>query len=92
LKIEIHYPFHPLCGIELEVACPTKKNDGLVTVIDPQGIRLKVPLWMTSPQAENHQLAEVEVIGINGLLLAHEIWRYHYDKMNNENKRNKIKS
>jgi len=40
------------------VVCAPKKEDGALTVIDPAGFSLKIPLWMTSPQAAQYQLSD----------------------------------
>jgi len=66
-KITVFYPFHPLHGLELEVVCKPKSGVGAITVIDPQGKRLKIPSWMVSPQASGYQLSERAEISIRAL-------------------------
>ncbi len=84
LKIKIYYPFHPLCGMELNLACPTRKKDGLVTVFEPSGFPLKVPLWMTSPSAADFQLSDVATLYVKGLLALCEIMQELHSKKQNE--------
>jgi hypothetical protein len=48
--VQIYYPFHPLCGSILQVVRRPKRGDGAVSVIDPIGKRLKIPVWMLSPE------------------------------------------
>ena len=57
-KITVFYPFHPLHGRELEVDCRPKKGAGSLTIVDPDGVRMKIPSWMTMPQAENYRLTD----------------------------------
>ena len=53
----MYYLFHPLHGQELEVACRPRREDGCVTVIDPEGVRLKIPAWMLVAEAARHSLS-----------------------------------
>ena len=64
----MYYAFHPLHGKELEVACRPRREDGCVTVIDPEGVRLKIPAWMLLPEAARHGLSSEAAIGGNALL------------------------
>ena len=36
-----------------------KMEDGALTVIDPAGFSVKIPLWMTFPQAAQHLARKV---------------------------------
>ena len=47
--VQVYYPFHPLRGAILQVVRRPKRGDGAVSVIDPVGKRLKIPVWMLSP-------------------------------------------
>jgi hypothetical protein len=47
--VQVYYPFHPLRGAILQVVRRPKRRDGAVSVIDPIGRRLKIPVWMLSP-------------------------------------------
>ena len=62
------YPFHPLHGLELEIVCKPKRGAGALTVIDPQGTRLKIPSWMVSAQASEYQLSQRAEICIRALI------------------------
>jgi hypothetical protein len=62
LKNTVYYPFHPLHGQEVSVACRGRRQDDPVTVIDPQGVQLKVPAWMLLPDAARHGLSREAVI------------------------------
>src|ERR1700682_1044696 len=47
--VQVIYPFHPLHGARLQIVRRPKRGDGAVSVIDPAGRRLKIPVWMLSP-------------------------------------------
>ena len=47
--VHVFYPFHPLHGITLQILRRPKRGDGAVSVVDPAGRRLKIPVWMLSP-------------------------------------------
>lgn len=64
----MYYPFHPLQGCELNVIDKPKKEDGAVTVIAPDGARLKIPVWMVSPQAAQIELSEKAEVSARALL------------------------
>jgi hypothetical protein len=57
-----------LAGLEIEVVCAPRKEDGAVTVIDPPGFHLKIPLWMVSPQASEYQLSAQAEISARALV------------------------
>src|SRR5215831_1559160 len=46
--VRVFYPFHPLRGTTLQILRRPKRGDGAVSVIDPTGRRLKIPVWMLS--------------------------------------------
>ena len=48
--VQVFYPFHPLHGVTLQILRRPKRGDGAVSVIDPAGRRLKIPVWMLSPE------------------------------------------
>ena len=50
MHFQVYYPFHPLRGAILQVVRRPKRGDGAVSVIDPIGKRLKIPVWMLSPE------------------------------------------
>ena len=45
--VRIFYPFHPLHGYSLRATRKPKRGDGAVSVVDPAGKRLKIPMWMS---------------------------------------------
>jgi hypothetical protein len=66
--VKVSYRFHPLHGQELEVACGPRREGGHVTVIDPEGVRLKIPAWMLLPEAARHSLSSKAAISDRALL------------------------
>jgi hypothetical protein len=48
LEIRVFYPFHPLSGRTLAVVTT---GTAAVTVVAPDERHLKIPTWMTRPQA-----------------------------------------
>jgi hypothetical protein len=57
-SVQVFYPFHPLRGATLQVVRRPKRGDGAVSVIDPTGRRLKIPVWMLLPDC-----AEIKITG-----------------------------
>lgn len=47
--VQVYYAFHPLRGAILQIIRRPKRGDGAVSVMDPMGKRLKIPVWMLSP-------------------------------------------
>ncbi len=76
-KITVHYPFHPLHGQHLEVASAVRSEDTAVSVIDPDGLRLKIPLWMVSPTAAGYRLAAQATISARALRSTFELLLPH---------------
>lgn len=66
--VKVYYPFHPLHGQELEVAYRARREDGCVTVIDPEGVRLQIPAWMLVAEAARHCLSSEAAISGSALL------------------------
>jgi hypothetical protein len=56
--VEVFYPFHPLHGYRLRIIRKPKRSDGAVSVIDPVGKRVKIPVWMLSSAAANIKTTE----------------------------------
>ena len=56
--VQVLYPFHPLHGITLQLVRRPKRGDGVVTVLDAVGKRLKIPVWMLLPDCADIQVAE----------------------------------
>ena len=48
-EVQVFYPFHPLHGATLQMVRRSKRGDGAVSVTDPTGKRLKIPVWMLLP-------------------------------------------
>ena len=48
--VRVYYTFHPLHNSSLQVVRRPKRGDGAVSVIDPTGRRLKIPVWMLLPE------------------------------------------
>jgi len=66
--ITIWYPFHPFHGRELIVERVSDKERGFVDCIDSEGRKLRVPLWMTMPDAAEHRVANSVAIEPGSLL------------------------
>ena len=66
--VQVYYPFHPLHGQELEVAYRARREDGCVTVIDSEGVRLQIPAWMLVAEAARHCLSSEAAISGSALL------------------------
>src|ERR1700730_9265776 len=66
--VEVFYPFHPLHGYRLRVLRRPKRGDGAVSIIDPAGKRLKIPVWMLSPAAANIKTTERALLSREALL------------------------
>ena len=56
--VRVFYPFHPLHNCSLPIIRRPKRGDGAVSVIDPTGRRLKIPLWMLSPDSAEMKIVE----------------------------------
>lgn len=50
-RVVVRYPFHPLCGLELEMIGLGNRARGTVTVITPSGSRLRIPPRMLEPES-----------------------------------------
>jgi hypothetical protein len=72
--VQVFYPFHPLHGTMLRVVCRPKDRDGAVTIMEPRGSRLKIPVWMLSSDCadieieDNPHLGKVGLLGLASLL------------------------
>jgi hypothetical protein len=65
LEVEVFYPFHPLCGRTLPAVCRGKET---VTVIAADERRLKIPIWMTRPDAGGYVITDKPTIDLRALL------------------------
>ena len=66
--VQVYYPFHPLRGAILQVVRRPKRGDGAVSVMDPIGKRLKIPLWMLSPGCAAITITEKAYLSKEALL------------------------
>jgi hypothetical protein len=66
--VRIFYPFHPLYGFSLEAIRKPKSGDGAVSVTEPSGKRLKIPVWMLTPDASHVQIVEEPHLSSEALL------------------------
>jgi hypothetical protein len=73
-RVQVFYPFHPLRDAVLQVVRRPKRGDGAVVVVDPAGKRLKIPIWMLSPECaaititERPQLSSASLLSLVSLL------------------------
>ena len=56
--VTVHYPFHPLHCRCLEVVAWPRQPHLAVTVRQPDGQTLKIPLWMVEPAAAHCELRD----------------------------------
>jgi hypothetical protein len=56
--VRVFYPFHPLYNFTLRVIRRPKRGDGAASVLDLTGRRLKIPLWMLSPDSAEIKITE----------------------------------
>jgi hypothetical protein len=66
--VQVFYPFHPLHGYRLRVIRRPKRSDGAVSVQDPIGKRLKIPVWMLSSAAADIKTTEQALLSRQALL------------------------
>lgn len=66
--VQVYYPFHPLRGAILQVVRRPKRGDGAVSVMDPVGKRIKIPLWMLSPDCAAITITEKAYLSKEALL------------------------
>ncbi len=66
--VQVFYPFHPLHGSTLRVDRRPKQGDGAVSVSDPAGRRLKIPLWMLLPNSAEMKIAQQPLLSKEALL------------------------
>ena len=57
-EVHVFYPFHPLYGSTLRILRRPKRGDGAVSVIDRDGKRLKIPVWMLLPDCSVIKISE----------------------------------
>jgi hypothetical protein len=67
-KVQVFYPFHPLRGATVQILRRPKREDGAVSVIDRSGKRLKIPVWMLSPETAQIMISEQAHLSKEALL------------------------
>ena len=67
-KVQVFYPFHPLQGATVQILRRPKREDGAVSVIDRSGKRLKIPVWMLSPETAQIMISEQAHLSKEALL------------------------
>ena len=45
-----------------------RRMDGSITVSDPQGRHLKIPVWMTTPDAKHYYISKESKINVSVLI------------------------
>jgi hypothetical protein len=66
--VHVFYRFHPLYRSTLQIVRRPKRGDGAVCVIDQTGRRLKIPVWMLSPEAAGIVISEQAHLSKQALL------------------------
>ena len=66
--VQVFYRFHPLCSSTLQIVRRPKRGDGAVCVIDQSGRRLKIPVWMVSPEAAGTVISQQAHLSKESLL------------------------
>ena len=56
--VHVFYPFHPLHDATLQIVRKPKRDDGAVSIIEPTGRRLKIPVWMLLPECAEIKITE----------------------------------
>ncbi len=85
--VQVVYPFHPLHGASLQIVRRPKRGDGAVSVIDPGGRRLKIPVWMLLPDCvktkiiERPHLSKEALLSLTSLLSLHDPEDHVHDNL-----------
>lgn len=79
--VRVYYPFHPLHGHELRVFVAARSPDGAATVEDASQIRLKIPLWMVTPDAVRFEVTDSSALNAQALLGLVEFCELHRSKL-----------
>ena len=66
--VQVFYPFDPLHGYRLRVLRKPKRGDGAVSIMDPAGKRLKIPVWMLAPAAASIKTSDQALLSRDVLL------------------------
>src|SRR4030095_7395766 len=67
-RVRVFYPFHPLYNFTLQVIRRPKRGDGAASVLDLSGRRLKIPLWMLSPDSSEIKVSDRAHVSREALL------------------------
>jgi len=85
--VKVLYPFHPLHDASLQIVRRPKRGDGAVSVIDPTGRRLKIPVWMLLPDCvktkiiERPHLSKEALLSLTSLLSPHDPEDHVHDNL-----------
>src|SRR5215469_695771 len=66
--VQVFYSFHPLHGGTFQILRGPKRGDGAVSVMDPAGRRLKIPVWMLLPECAGIRISPRPHLGTEALL------------------------
>ena len=73
----VFYRFHPLYSSTLQIVRRPKRGDGAISVLDQTGRRLKIPVWMLSPESagitisKQVHLSKQALLSLSTLLFRH---------------------
>jgi len=68
LTVRVEYRFHPLFDRELTVLRAPRAVEGAFELVGPDGVTLKVPRWMTLPEARCMQLSSEATVSTCALV------------------------
>ena len=80
-EVTVHYPFHPLVNRTLSVVRWPRRAGQAVTVLDPDGVAMKIPLWMLQAQAAHIETGEQILLPGHVLLELVELFDVHGSRM-----------
>ena len=81
-EVEVFYPFHPLHGSTLQIQRKPKRGDGAASVIDRDGRRMKIPMWMLWPASADMRISEQALLCKEALLSLSALLAVHtHDKL-----------
>jgi hypothetical protein len=76
-EVRVFYPFHPLNGSTLQIQRRPQRGDGAVSVMDRDGKRLKIPMWMLSPGSAEIRIREQAHLSREALLALSSVLAVH---------------
>jgi len=86
-KVQVFYPFHPLHGATVQILRRPERGDGAVSVMDRAGKRLKIPVWMLSPEcarmviSEQARLSKEALLSLARLLSLYAVEDHGHDSL-----------